>query len=57
MVIQSTASAKGSGFNSPVARAYLRFNPRASTLTGKQWLAVRCTVAASCDRIQLAVIV
>ena len=39
VVTHSAAGAKGPGFNSPVARAYLRFNSRASTLTGKQcWL-------------------
>ena len=46
----SAASAMGSGFNFPVARAYLRFTARASTLTGKQcWL---CAV-----RLQQTVIV
>ena len=51
MVIHTAASAKGPGFNSPVARAYLRFNSRASTLASKQCLAMRCTVATNCDRI------
>ena len=51
MVIHSAASAKGLGFNSPVVRSYLRFNSRASTLAGKQCLAMRCTVATNCDRI------
>ena len=37
VVIHSAASVKGSGFNSPVARAYLRFNSRTSTLAGKQY--------------------
>ena len=32
MVTHSAAGAKGPGFNSPIARAYLRFNFRASTL-------------------------
>ena len=50
-VIHSAASAKGQGFNSPVTRVYLRFNSRASTLTGKQRLAMRCAVATNCDRI------
>ena len=36
VVIHSAASAKGPGFNSPIFRAYLRFNSRASKLTGKQ---------------------
>ena len=36
VVIHSTASAKGPGFNSPVARTYLRFNSRASTLASKK---------------------
>ena len=40
VVIHSAASAKGPGLDQfPVARAYLRFNSRASTLAGKQyWL-------------------
>ena len=42
MVIHSAASAKGLGFNSAVAQAYLKFNARASTLAGKQ--AMRCTL-------------
>ena len=36
VVAHWAAGAKGTGFNSPVARAYLRFNFRASTLAGKQ---------------------
>ena len=36
VVTHSTAGVKGPGFNSPVARAYLRFNFRPSTLAGKQ---------------------
>ena len=36
MVIHLAASVKGPGFNSPIARAYLRFNSRASTLAVKQ---------------------
>ena len=51
VVIHSAASAQGPGFNSPVGRAYLRFNSRASTLAGRQCLAMRCTVARNCDRI------
>ena len=51
MVIHSAAGAKGPGLNSPVARAYVRINSWASTLAGKQCLAMRCTVAASCDRV------
>ena len=51
VVIHSAASAKGPGVNFPVARAYLRFNYRASTLAGKQCLAMRCTVATNCDGI------
>ena len=44
------AGAKGPDFNSPVARAYLRFNSRASTRAGKQcWL--------SAVRLQQTVIV
>ena len=39
VITHSDAGAKGPGFNSEVARAYLRFNSRASTLAGKQcWL-------------------
>ena len=39
VVTHSAAGAKGPGFNSRVARAYLRFNSRPSTLAGKQcWL-------------------
>ena len=50
LVKHSAASAMGSGFNFPVAQAYLRFTSRASTLTGKQrWL---CAV-----RLQQTVIV
>ena len=50
MVIHLAASAKGLGFNSPVAQAYLRFNSRASTLADKHcWL---CAV-----RLQQTVIV
>ena len=50
LVKHSDASAMGSGFNFPVARAYLRFTSRASTLTGKQcWI---CAV-----RLQQTVIV
>ena len=51
MVTHSAAGAMGPGFNFPVARTYLRFNYRASTLAGKQcWLcAVR--LQANCDRI------
>ena len=45
VVIHSAASANGPGSNSSIARAYLRFNSRASTLAGKQCLAMRCTVA------------
>ena len=37
MVTHSAAGAKGPGFNSPVARAYLRFISRASILEGKQY--------------------
>ena len=36
MVTNSAADAKGPRFNSSVARTYLGFNSRASTLTGKQ---------------------
>ena len=50
MVIHSAARAKGPGFSSPVARAYLRFNFRPSTLAGKQCLL--CAV-----RLQQTVIV
>ena len=46
----SAAGAKDPEFNSPVARAYLRFNSRASKLAGKQ-LAMRYTVTTNCDRI------
>ena len=51
MVIHSAAGARCPGFNSPVARAYLRLNSRASTLAGKQcWLcAVR--LHTNCDPI------
>ena len=50
MVIHSAASTNGPGFNSPVARAYLIFNYRASTLADNQcWL---CAV-----RLQQTVIV
>ena len=51
LVIHSAAGAKGPGFNSPVARAYFRFNSQASTLAGQQcWLcAVR--LHTNCDRI------
>ena len=52
MVIHSHAGVKGPGFNSPVARAYSRFNSRASTLAGKPCLAMRCTIAINCDRIR-----
>ena len=34
--VMVTHSAAGPGFNFPVARAYLRFNSRASTLADKQ---------------------
>ena len=51
MVKRSAAGADGPEFNSPVARAYLRSNYRASTLTDKQCLAVHGTVATNCDRI------
>ena len=51
MVIHSGAGAKGPGFDSPVARAYLRFNSQASALAGKQCLAMHCTVATNCDRV------
>ena len=40
-----------SGVQFPVARASLRFNSRASTLAGKQCLAMRCTIATNYDRI------
>ena len=51
MVIYSAAIAKDSGFNSPIVRAYLRYNYLASTLEGRQcWLcAVRLNT--NCDRI------
>ena len=51
VVTHSAAGTKGSKFNSPVARAYFRFNSQASTLAGKQcWLcAVR--LHTNCDRI------
>ena len=51
VVIHSATSAKGPGFNSPFVRAYWRFNFRASTLAGKQYFAMRCTVAPNCDRV------
>ena len=51
VIIPSASGAKGPGFNSPVTRAYLRFNSWASTLAVKQCLAMRCTVAPNCDRI------
>ena len=51
VVIHSAASANGPGVDLPVARAYLRFNSRASTLAGKQCLAMRCMIATNCDRI------
>ena len=51
VVTHSAAGAKGPGLNSRVARAYLRFNSRASTPAGKQCLAMRCTVERNCDRI------
>ena len=35
LVAHSAASAKGPGFNSLVARAYMRFNSRASALARK----------------------
>ena len=35
MVTHSAVGAKGPGFNSPIARAYLSLNSRASTLAGK----------------------
>ena len=50
VVIHSAAGAKGPGFNSPVARAYLTFNSQTSTLGGNEcWL---CAV-----RLQQTVIV
>ena len=51
VVIHSAAGVNGPGFNSPVTRAYLRFNSQASTLAGKQCLTMRCTVATNCDRV------
>ena len=51
VVIHSAASAKGPWFNFPVARVYLRFNYRASTLADRQCLAMRCMVATNCDRV------
>ena len=49
MVTHSAAGVKDLGFNSPVARAHLRFNSRAS---GRQAvLAMSCTVATNCDCI------
>ena len=61
VVLHSAASAKGPGFNSPVARAYLRFNSRASTLAVKQcWLCaarllqtviVQCSVVDTCGLV------
>ena len=36
MVTDAAAGAKGPGFISPVVRAYMRFNDRASTIVGKQ---------------------
>ena len=51
MVIHSAAGAKGPAFNSPVARAYLTFNSRASTLAGKQYLVISCTITTNCDRV------
>ena len=51
VVTHSAAGTNGPGFNSSIARAYLRFNYRASTLAGNQGLAMRCTVATNCDRI------
>ena len=51
VVTHSTAGVNDLGFNCPVARTYLRFNSRASTLASKQCLAMRCMVATNCDRI------
>ena len=44
MVTHFVDGAKGPGFNSPVAKAQLRFNSWASTLAGKQCIAKLCTV-------------
>ena len=61
VVTHSAAGAEGPGFNSPVARAYLRFNSRASTPAGKQrrlcavrlqqTAIVRCSVVDTCGMV------